>query len=86
MRFRRAMEEKPSVAIKGKPGVRGLAERLACVRRMRDMTQAELGKRARLLGQAVSHFECGRRLPSADNLRALCLALDVSADYLLDSH
>ena len=80
------MKERPLAAIKGKPGTRGLSERLACVRQMRGLTQADLGRMARLQGQAVSHFECGRRLPSADNLRALCIALNVSADYLLDSH
>jgi hypothetical protein len=31
----------------------------------------------------VSHFECGRQLPSCKNLAALAVALRVSADWLL---
>lgn len=80
------MNAAPSSAIEGKPGVAGLGERLQCVRLMRGMTQAALAKKTGLMKEAVSHFECGQRLPSANNLRKLSLALNTSADYLLDSN
>lgn len=80
------MKKAPAKAIKGKPGVEGLAARLACVREMRGMTQMDLASKTGLKDTAISHFECGRRLPNAENLRTLCIALNTSADYLLDSN
>jgi transcriptional regulator with XRE-family HTH domain len=77
---------RPEKAVRGKPGIAGFGERLACVRQMRLMSQADLAQKTRLKSSAVSHFECGRRTPSAQNLRTLCLALNCSADYLIDSH
>jgi len=32
------------------------------------MTQEEFGKKCSLTATAISHFECGRRLPSFSNL------------------
>ncbi len=32
----------------------------------------------------ISHYEHGRRAPGAKNLRKLCRALRVSADWLLE--
>lgn len=74
----------PPSAIKGHPGIRGLGERLACVRQMRLMTQLDLSKKTKLKPSAISHFEVGSRRPCAENLRRLCLALNCSADYLMD--
>lgn len=76
----------PNGAIKGSPGTRGLRERLKCVREMRRMTQAALAEKIDLPSAEVSHWETGQRLPGSENLRKLCIALNVSADYLLDSH
>lgn len=53
---------------------------------MRCMTQATLAEKCDLTAAHISHFECGRRLPNAKNLRALSIALDASADYFLDSN
>lgn len=47
-------------------------------------TQAGLACRAGLKQAHISHFECGRRLPSYHNLLALKLALDVTADSLME--
>lgn len=77
---------RPSEAITGKPGMDGFAERLVCVREMRRMTQDRVAKATGLHPAAISHFETGHRIPCAANLRRLCIALNVSADYLLDSH
>jgi transcriptional regulator with XRE-family HTH domain len=59
------------------------AKRLRFVREMRELTQAELGKRAKLEQTHIAHFEAAQRLPGAENLKALCKGLMVSADYLL---
>lgn len=74
------------IAIKGRAGTKGFGERLKCVREMRRMTQAELAARLKIPPAGVSHFETGQRLPGAENIRKLCIALNVSADYLLDCH
>lgn len=73
-------------AIAGKSGIEGLGERLKCIREMRHMTQLDLAKKTGLMPAAISHFECGQRLPCAKNLRSLSIALNTSADYLLDSN
>jgi transcriptional regulator with XRE-family HTH domain len=59
------------------------AKRLRFTREMREMTQAELGKRAELDQTHIAHFEAASRLPGAENLKALAKGLMVSSDYLL---
>lgn len=59
------------------------AQRLRVVRKARGLRQNELAGVAGIDAQAISRFERGHRLPSADTLAALCAGLDVSADYLL---
>jgi len=66
-------------------GMAGFKHRLRLIRSVREMTQLDLAKKAGFHATHISHFETGERHPSADNLRALCLALNVSADYLLDT-
>jgi hypothetical protein len=80
---------RPKAAITGRPGIEGLGERLECVRKMRCMSQSDLATKIGLKpitgGMMVSHWECGRRAPHVKHLRAICLHLNVSADYLLNS-
>jgi len=57
--------------------------RLQAAREKKGWSQADLATRAGLQPSAVSHFEKGRRIPSAANLERLADALAVSADYLL---
>ena len=59
------------------------AKRLRFTREMRELTQAELGRRSDLDQTHVAHFEAGSRLPGAENLKALAKGLMVSSDYLL---
>lgn len=59
------------------------SERLRKARELRDLTQAELAKKARLPVGAISHFEVGSRKPSFENLRRLADALGVTTDFLL---
>jgi transcriptional regulator with XRE-family HTH domain len=58
------------------------AARLLAAREKRGLTQAELGKLARLDDSAISHFEGGRRQPNMANLKALADALECTTDYL----
>lgn len=71
-------------AIKGRGGLKGVPERIKCVREMRHMTQEELANKTKLKPSAISHFETGNRMPCARNIRKLCLVLNCSSDYILD--
>ncbi len=57
--------------------------RLRSARLRREMSQAELAEKAGLVPSWISHFEAGRRLPSLEVFRKLCIALGVTADSLL---
>lgn len=59
------------------------SEKLKAARGIRNMTQAELHKITGIDVSQIANFECGNRNPSIDNLKKLCVGLDVSADYLL---
>lgn len=61
-----------------------LKDRLIAARKMRGMSQQELATAAGFQASAISHYETGSRQPSAENLRHLAGALEVSADYLLE--
>ena len=58
--------------------------RLIYARQRRDMTADHLAKLADMNPTEISHYECDRRTPGADNVRKIAKALDMSADYLLD--
>ena len=60
-----------------------IGTRLASMRGYRRMSQEQLGGFVGVTKQTVSGWERGRRVPDADNIVALCKALDCSADYLL---
>lgn len=70
-----------------KPGF-GFGERLKAARVLAGISGAELGKGAGENGrdatrQSVSDWENGRHYPKADQLRIICLRLNVSADHLI---
>lgn len=60
-----------------------IGKRIRLARDQRGLSQTQLADRAGAVASAVSHWETGRRTPDADNLRCLCVALGVSADWLL---
>lgn len=66
-------------------GLDGFGARLKIIRGIKNLTQQEVAEKSGLVAAHVSHFETGERLPSLENLRVLCKALNVSADYLIDS-
>lgn len=59
------------------------AKKLILFRKDRGMTQVQLAKATGLRQDWISHFECGRRIPTISNLVKICRALDVSADCLI---
>lgn len=59
------------------------AKRMRFAREMRQLTQSQLANAAGIDQTVIAHIEAGRRMPGAENLRALCKGLVVSADYLL---
>ena len=60
-----------------------IAAKLAALREMRGMTQAELAKRSGLKPAAIGLFEQGRRRPCLRNLVKLCSALRCTPNDLL---
>ena len=57
--------------------------RLKEVLEERGMTYEDLAEKAYMSKMAVWHYINKDVLPTADNLKAICQALNVSADYLL---
>lgn len=60
-----------------------LNERIAAVRKAAGLTQEQLGELVGVTRQAVSKWESGQTVPDAVTVGRLCLALHVSADYVL---
>ena len=60
-----------------------LGDRIAAVRRAAGLTQEQLGELVGVTRQAVSKWESGQTVPDAVTVGRLCLALHVSADYVL---
>jgi transcriptional regulator with XRE-family HTH domain len=60
-----------------------LAHKLRKCREELGVSQSELAEMSGLQPAAISHFECGRRVPSLQNFCVLIEALEVNADYIL---
>ena len=52
-------------------------------RKLRGMTQTQMGERAGLGAASISHFETGQRTPTLETLIKLADALNVNVDALL---
>ena len=61
----------------------GFGMRLRKARRERGFTQDRLGMECGACSGAVRAWEKGERLPNTYYLRGICIALHISADYLL---
>lgn len=57
--------------------------RLRVARQRRDLTAAKLSQISGIAAASISHFETDNREPSADSIRKLARALDITADFLL---
>lgn len=60
-----------------------LAERLRAAMDARGVTRHALAKAIHVTPSAVYWWAEGRREPSAESIRRVCYALEVSADWLL---
>ena len=61
-----------------------IGRRITAMRGYRVMTQEELGALVGVAKQTVSNWENDRRVPRANELKALCKALGCTSDYLLE--
>lgn len=62
----------------------GFGDRLRQLRKQRNLSQTELGRRAKLHYTHIGRYERGESRPSADALGRLAEALDTSTDYLME--
>ncbi len=63
-----------------------LEEKLTVLRKESRYTQLDLAEKVRVSRQAISKWETGRALPSAENLKYLSELFRVSVDYLLSDN
>lgn len=61
----------------------GFGTRLKKVLEERKMTYEDLAENTYMSKTAIYYYVKGDVLPTADNLKAICIALNVSADYML---
>lgn len=60
-----------------------LGDRLKGARKEKHMTLRDLAKKSKVSDSAISAWERGLRWPNTYYLKNLCIALEVSADYLI---
>lgn len=60
-----------------------LAQKIVNLREAQNMSQAELADKSRIERTALNKIEKGTRKVSSDELKAIALALNTSADVLL---
>lgn len=60
-----------------------MGKRLVSRRKQLRLTQEELAERADMTTQTISTAETGKKALRPENIIKLCVALDISADYLL---
>jgi transcriptional regulator with XRE-family HTH domain len=70
---------------KAKKSLKICGHALAAMRRSRGLSQDELARRIGVSPRMVSHYECERRVPAADQLVAICRILSCEAEHLLIS-
>ena len=49
-----------------------------------DLTQTQLGKQVNMTQRKLSYIERNQCEPSIDDIKALCLFFEISADYFLN--
>ena len=60
-----------------------LGQRLELARQTRGLTLNDAAEMIEIPRATLYDYEVSRRLPGAENLRAICEGLEVSADFLL---
>ncbi len=59
-------------------------ERIRGLREDRDINQEQFGKALHMSQRKISYIERGERAITTEELAAICLFFDVSADYILN--
>ena len=60
-----------------------MGNRISTRRKLKRLTQEELAEMIDVSTQMISNLETGKKAIRPENLLKICMALDVSADYLL---
>ena len=63
---------------------KSIAEKISEFRKLRSLSQQELGEKLGVTGQAVSKWEKGESMPDIMLLPELCQILGITADALLE--
>lgn len=63
-----------------------IGQRIRYVRRMRDITQAQLAELVCCSVSFIGHIERGTRKLSVETLYQICNSLQISADFILNLH
>lgn len=58
-------------------------QRLRELRKLKGLSQEQVGKELGFSARAYSHYENGERDPSIDTLIKMCRFFEVTADYLI---
>ena len=58
-------------------------EKVRLLREKREMNQTQLGNEVNMTQRKISYLERDQYEPSMEDIKALCLFFQVSADYLL---
>lgn len=61
----------------------GIGEKIAHILKVRGITQREFAKMIGLQEATLSRYINGTRTPNIQQIREICMALDVSADWLI---
>ena len=62
-----------------------IGRKIRAQRKLRRMTQAELSEQAKISLSFLGHIERGTRKLSVESLYAICMALNCSADQLMET-
>lgn len=62
----------------------GLSEKLTALRKSKRLSQLELAEAIKVSRQAISRWEVGTAIPSAENLKCLSEFYEISIDELVD--
>ena len=71
--------------LKPAPASRRIAKNLRAIRKVRNMSQAQLAKASGLPKSTINHIEAGESSPSVDSVESLAGALGVSLEELLSA-
>ncbi len=60
-----------------------MGERISLKRKEKQITQERLAEIVGVSLQTVSNIECGKKAARPENIAKICIALDITADYVL---